>query len=435
MRKNIDIVGSLLKLANFCYEKVFHQKIGDETKSFMKNLSYLFAGTFVATVAGFALNIIAGRILGPVEYGKVALVQSVTMFLSIPMLLGFSNAMVKYASERKDSNERSAIISTAFILVAILILVSFILCFIFSPLLSSLFSTSNELFLLSLICAVLYTFYTMATSALKGLFRIKTYAIFQPVYAVIVLLAFLFLVFVKNQVSFKSIIYPTFLGYGITSIILSVFFLRKYLKLSIDRIWSKILSGYSIFAAIGGLSFVFYTNIDKILINKYLAVADVGIYRAYFVASVNITVLLWAMFNTIFFPTISKYKEKGLVFNRINKLIPYLVGLGVPLMFFCEFIILKLYGKQYPINPVLMFIFALAAILVIWYGLYDWTFASEGIRGTKISLFGTVTIAVLNLLLNIYLIPRFGLYGAIGAHTISFSVGICCLYLLKRKII
>ncbi len=435
MRKKIDITGSLIKPINFCYEQVFRQKIGDEAKSFIKNLSYLFAGTFIATVAGFALNIIAGRILGPVEYGKVALVQSVTMFLSIPMLLGFSNAMVKYASEKKDFKERSVIISTALALVFILITASFIFCFFFSLLLANLFSTTNELFHLSLLCAVLYTFYTMTTNMLKGLFKIKTYAIFQPVYAVIVLLAFLFLVFARNLLSFKSIVYPTFLGYGVVSIVLSVFFLRKYFRLSLDKTWAKTLTGYSMFAAIGGLSFVFYTNIDKILINKYLTVADVGIYRAYFVASVNITVLLWAMFNTIFFPTVSKYKDKGMVFNRINKLIPYLLGLGFPLMFFCEFIILKLYGKQYPMDLILMLMFAFAAILVVWYGLYDWTFASEGIRGTKLSLLGTVTIAILNAFLNIYLIPRFALYGAIGAHTISFAAGICCLYALKKEIV
>jgi O-antigen/teichoic acid export membrane protein len=195
------------------------------------------------------------------------------------------------------------------------------------------------------------------------------------------------------------------------------------------------LTGYSLFAAVGGLSFVFYTNIDKILINKYLSVAEVGIYRAYFVASINITVLLWAMFNTIFFPTISKYKDKSMVFNRINKLIPYLISLGVPLMFFCEFIILKLYGSQYPINPILMLMFAFAAVLVVWYGLYDWTFTSEGTRGVKIGLLGTITIAVLNLLLNIFLIPHFALYGAIGANIVSFACGIYCLHALKSKII
>ena len=120
MRKKIDITNSLIKLIDFCYERVFHEKMGDEARSFIRNLSYLFAGTFIATGSGFALNVIAGRILGPVEYGKVALVQSVTMFLSIPMLLGFSNAMVKYASEKKDFHELSVIISTTFIMVSLL---------------------------------------------------------------------------------------------------------------------------------------------------------------------------------------------------------------------------------------------------------------------------------------------------------------------------
>jgi len=428
------ITGFLMGISAFCYEHVFRRKFGDEAKKFTRNLFYLFGGTSIATAAGFALNIIAGRLLGPAEYGKVALVQSVTLFLSIPMLLGFSNAMVKFASESSDDRQRSRVISTASLLTGGFVILSAVICLIFSSFLSRMFSTSGELFLLSLVCAVLYTFYTMVTNALKALFKIKTYAFFQPAYALLVLSIFVFLVFIKGVTNFRAIIYPTIFGYAIIGILLSVSSLRPYLHLQFDWKWAKTLAAYSSFAAIGGLSFVFYTNVDKILINRYLTVSNVGIYRAYFVSSVNITVLLWAMFNTIYFPTISRYKDKTIVFNQINKVIPYLLGLGLPLMFICEFVILSLYGRQYPIDPLLMLLFAFAAVLVVWYGLYDWTFTSEGTRGVRIGLLGTVTIAVLNLLLNICLIPRYALYGAVGAQIFSFIFGIYCLHVLKKKI-
>lgn len=433
MKKKFAPTPFVINLINFSYEWVFHEKISDEVKSFLKSLSYVAVGTLIAAILSFVFNILGGRVLGPSEYGKFALVQSVAMFLYIPMLLGFGTAMVKYSSEKEDFGRQSKIISTAFMLVALFIIASVILYFIFASQLSAIFSTPSKLFYLSIILAILFVFYTITTSTLRGLFKMKTLAIFQPIYAATTLFAFLFFI-LNNLLSFKSMVYSMFLAYGITGAITLIFFLRKYLKFEFDKFWASTLAKYGMFALIGGLSFVFYTNIDKILINRYMTVADVGIYRAYYLASINVAGLFFGIFNTVFFPTASKYENKGVLFEKINKLIPYLIGLGMPFILLCEFIILKLYGGGYPINFLLMLIFAITAILVVWYGLYDWTFCSQGMRGVKLVNIGTITIAILNVLLNIYLIPRFGLYGAIGSTTASFAAGICCLSLLKRKI-
>lgn len=434
MKKKFAPPSFVINLINFSYEWIFHEKISDEVKSFLKNLSYVAVGTLIAALLSFAFNILAGRILGPIEYGKFTLVQSVAMFLYIPMLLGLSTAMVKYSSEKEDFERQSRIISTAFMLVALFIIASVILYFIFASQLSAIFSTPSKLFNLSIILAILFVFYTITTSTLRGLFKMKTLAIFQPIYAAITLFAFLFFI-LNNLLSFKSMVYSMFLAYGITGTILLVFFLRKYLRFQFDKFWASTLAKYGMFALIGGLSFVFYTNVDKILINRYMTVADVGIYKAYYLASINVAGLFFGIFNTVFFPTASKYKNKGTLFKKINKLIPYLISLGLPFILLCEFIILKLYGGGYPINFLLMLLFAAASILVVWYGLYDWTFCSQGMRGVKLANLGTITIAILNVLLNIYLIPRFGLYGAIGSTTASFAAGILCLSLLKRKIV
>ncbi len=434
MKKKFSPPSLVVSLINFAYERVFHEKISNEVKTFLKSLSHVATGTLVAAVIGFAFNILAGRILGPAEYGKFTLVQSVAMFMYIPMLLGFNTAMVKYSSEKEDFDRQSKIISTTYILISIFTIASVTIYSIFSSQLSKIFSIPFELFYLSLVFAVLFVFYTITTSTLRSLFKMKTLAIFQPIYAAILLFAFLFFIFGNNLLSFKSVIYSAFLAYGIVGAILLIFFLRKYLRFQFDKSWASTLARYSMFAVIGGLSSVFYTNIDKILINRYMTVTDVGVYRAYFAASINMAGLFFGIFNTVFFPTASKYQDREVIFNRINKLVPYLIGLGTPLILLCEFIIIKLYGSQYLLNLGLMLIFAFTSILVVWYSLYDWTFCSQGIRGVKLVNIGTITIAILNVLLNIYLIPRLGLYGAIVSTTASYAAGICCLSLLKRKI-
>jgi len=94
---------------------------------------------------------------------------------------------------------------------------------------------------------------------------------------------------------------------------------------------------------------------------------------------------------------------------------------------------LKLYGEDYPIDFPLMFIFAITSILVTWYGIYAWIFNSQGNKGVKFTLLGTGTIAIANILLNIYLIPHYGLYGAIVATAFAYCVGML-FFIFAEKI-
>lgn len=437
MRPFVEIKDFLFKLfinfITFAYERIFHEKMSDDVKNFFKNLSYVGLGTIIATVFSFIFNILAGRILGPSGYGEFTLVQSVAMFLYIPMLLGFGTAMVKYNAEKKDYNRQRSIISTTYILVFIFMIISIFVYSLFPSQISNLFSVSEELFYLSVVFSVLFVFYTLTTSTLRGLHEMKKYAIFQPIYGIILLSVFLVFIFI-NFISFKSMLFSIFLAYGATGGIILAF-IRKYIRFEFDRSWADRLTRYGSYAIIGGVSFAFYTNIDKILINKYMTVADIGIYGAYYFASMNVAGLFSGIFNTVFFPTASKYEDKRSIFKKINKFIPYLIGLGIPCVLLSEFIILKLYGGEYPINFRLMLMFAATSILVVWYGIYAWLFNSEGIRGVRLTLSGTIMIAISNVLLNIHLIPLFGLYGAIGSTAVSFSIGLCIVTLRRGKIL
>ena len=348
------------------------------------------------------------------------------------MFLGINTAIIKYSSEEENVDRQTNIISTGFFLILIFTIISAIVYFSFKLQLSNIFSISDELFGLSVIFAILYVFFMLTSGTLKGLFKMKIFAIIQPLCNVIILFVFLFFIFI-NLSSVTFVVYSIFLAYVITGLI-SLIFLRRYLKFRIKKNWTSILSKYGMFTLIGGLSFVFYTNIDKILINRYMTLTDLGIYKAYYFSSINLLGVLFGVFNTVFFPTISKYEKKEMIFRKINKVVPPLIIFGVPIVIICEFIILNLYGGGYPIDFLLLLLFSITSILIVWYGLYDWTFCSEGTKGVKLVNVGTVTISILDILLNIYMIPRFGLYGAIGATAIAFIAGIFLLSILKRRL-
>jgi O-antigen/teichoic acid export membrane protein len=411
-------------LISFFYDKIFHEPAGEEVMKFARNLSYVGLGTVLASLFSFSYNIIAGRVLGPAGYGGFTLVQSIAMFLYIPMLLGLNTAMIKYCAESRDQDQQRKIISTAYGAIICLTVVSVMLYGIFRHQIATIFSVNQEIIVLSILFAVIFVFYTLATSSLRGLHLMKDYAVFQPIYGITLLSALLVFIYIQFN-SFKAMVYATYLAYAVVGSIIVVRFLKQYLTFIIDRSWLSTLWKYSSVAVIGGLSFTLYTNIDRIMINYYMDVESVGIYGVYYYASFTVLTLVSGIFTTVFFPTASKSHDKSSLYGKLNKTVPYLLMLGIPAALIGEYVILRLFGKGYPIQLPLMLVFAFAAILVTWYGIYAWFFNSEGIDGAKLTVSGTLIIAIANIILNIILIPQIGLYGAIGATALAFALGLC----------
>jgi len=424
------ILGLYTKLIAFGYERAFHEVMSDEVKNFVRNLSYVGLGTFIATIFSFAFNILAGRTLGPSGYGEFTLIQSVAAFLCIPMSLGFSTAMVKYNAEKEEYFRQKSIISITYITIFILIIISILIYCSFQSQIAKVFSISNRFLFVSIIYAMLSVFYMLTTSTLRSLHKMKNYAIFQPIYSIILLLTALILIAV-NYISYESMILSMCLAYGMTGGIILIS-IRKYLSIEFDRYWANRLMSYSNYAIIGGLSSAFYSNIDKILINEYMDVVNVGVYRAYSYSFLTVVMLFISVFITVFFPVASKSDNKEAILKKINKIIPYLIVFGIPTVMVSGFFILKLYGKDYPFDLKLALLFGIAAISIFIDNIYGGLMNSVGMRGVKITSFAAIIVAVVNIFLNMLLIRLIGIEGSIIAIIISYNISIG-IVLSKQK--
>ncbi len=431
---NIQIFFSRNSVAilSFFYEKVLHEQMNEEVENFAKTLSFVGFGTVISTVFSFLFTVLGGRMLGPSGYGSFTLVQSIAMILYIPMLLGFNTAMIKYCAETTDQDRRSQIISTTYIIVVFLTAISIILYVIFLTQLTVSFSVNQEIVWLSIIFSVFFVFYTLITSTLRGLHLMKGFALFQPIFGITLLSTFFIFVYVQPP-SFKAMVYANYLAFATIGCIIVILFLKKYLVFRVDRLWLSTAWRYSYLALIGGLAYTLYSNIDRILINHYMDLESVGIYGVYYYASFAVIGLFSGVFTTVFFPVASKTSDKKSLYHKLTKTIPYLFVFGIPGVLIGEFIILQFFGKDYPIDLTLMIAFAITAILVTWYGILAWFFNSEGVNGVRLTVTGTFIIAIVNIVLNVILIPQMGLIGAIGATAVAFILGLSYNYYCGRK--
>ncbi|HCM29870.1 MAG: oligosaccharide flippase family protein [Methanosarcina flavescens] len=395
---------------------------------FFKNLSYVGFGTFIGTAFLFTFNVLVGRLLGPLEYGKFSLVQSISMFLYVPMLMGYHNAMVKYNAEEEKYDRQKNVISTTYILVLIFTTISVIIYLFIPQKILEYFSVSNEIFDLCILFSVLYAVYMLLTATVNGLHKMKAFAMITPIYSTILLFTFLSIAYIK-PLSYKLAIFSMLFSYLITSCLILIY-IRKYLTYEFDRKWAHTLTNFAIYSIIGSMTFVLYPNINQILINMYMSTENLGLYNAYSFASVNIASLIFNIFNGVFFPVASKCKDKTVILKRINRIAPYLIIFGTIFIIIVEFIILNIYGSKYTIKIPLLFSFAILSILIVYYGTYNWTFSSEGLDGVKLVNKTSILIAIINVILAMFFIPYLGLIGATISTSIALVIGV---YFLLSK--
>lgn len=427
-----NFYGTILALVGVIYKKIFHEEMSIEVKTFFGSISYVTIGTLIGTLFSFSFNILSGRILGPEGYGQFTLLQSIGMLLYIPMLFGVHTALIKYTAESPNTDRQRIILSSAFLMVLLFTGISLLIFTIFAGPIAAMLSISIDIYWLGVIFAVLFVFYTLTTSALLGLNKIKQYSLTQPIFSFLLLATFLVLI-LMHQFNYLSMVYAMYLAYGFTALVILIY-LRHYLRFEADRLWMGTLFKFSTAAMMACVCYTVYTNVGKLMINYYMSVEEVGIYGVYYYASFAVVGLITGSFTTVFFPTVSKYKDLRSIYKKMNTIMVYYIPLGIPFVVVFEFMILKLFGAQYPVDPALMFLFALTAMLVSGYGMYQWLLSAEGIRSARLALTNLIGITVLNLVLNILLIPHYGLYGAIGATTIAFAIGTIWHYIRGKRV-
>lgn len=421
-----------MRIISFFYSLIFHEKITEDMTVFLKKIFYISTGTIIAALFSFIFNITAARVLNPSDYGTFALVQSIAMIIYIPMLLGFHTSIIKYSSENRDYTSQSIVISTAYSIVFFLVIVSISIYIIFQDILINVLSISKEIFLLALIFAACFVLFTLNMNTLNGIHEMKKYALFQSLNNFVLLISFLIFLSI-GLFSYISMIFASVIAYSLIGCAIFLFIIRKYFHPVIDFNTISTLSKFSLIAGTGGLIFSLYTNVDRILLNHFFGVEIVGIYSAYYYSTFTILTFFLSIFITVFFPTVSTFTNKSLIIDKIDKIVPYIVGIGIPIGIFSGFILLSFFGEKYPIYFELLILFSIAVTLMLIYTIYAWLFTSEGIRGAKITLSIQIVIALINILLNFTLIPRLGLYGAVTSMILAFFGGITMIYYWRKS--
>lgn len=354
-RKFINILESV-------HFRIFGHSISEQMMVFLKNLSWSLFGGIVASFLMLAVNIGVGRYFGPEEYGKYNLILSVSQILLVFIYLGTDVSSVRYISREEGLQRKRSFLSSSFYFVVGTILFSWVVYYLMHQLIESSFHVDGQYILFPLIFGTFLALKGMLDGYLRAfsLFRFQAYL--RVVEACVVVVFLILTLVVIGVREYQYYIYAIVSGAAIFSIV-TLYRLRWSLR-PFDAKSLQLMLSYGHIVLLGTVLSVVFNSLDKLIIAKYLGVAQLGIYSAYFMTSTNLIAQMTQVFNNVFFPAISQVSDTAYV-EKMNILVRRLFIPGGIILSGLLYGILLVFGRAYEPNIFLSISFGFLAILQI----------------------------------------------------------------------
>jgi O-antigen/teichoic acid export membrane protein len=405
--------------------------------NFTKNTLITFLTNIFSLLFGITSSIIIARSLGPKGNGLYSLSLLLPSLIVSFGNLGVGQSSIYFLGKKQVSFKRvfqnNLILFFLFSLIGLIIGVTITLFFK-----SFLFPNVEKNYLLiSLLLIIPNFFQSFITYIFLAINKIKEYNcvhFFQSFFFA----CSLFFLFLVKKVTIERILFLNFIS-AFGTIFLSLFFLRYFLKkikiykLSVDYFKKIFQYGFKIYFA----NFVqfFHYRADRFIINLFLNPFSVGLYSV----ATSISEKIWIIPNSIgfvLFPKVSQEKSKRNNKNITpiicrNSLFFIFIGL-IMIIFLSEFLIIFFYSRE--------FLLAAKLIKILSVGMFfasGWKILANDLFGkgmANLNIFINLITAILNIGLNIFFIPKYGVEGAALSSSISYTFSFLLVLLLFAKI-
>ena len=371
----------LFRIAEIVHLRLFGHPMGEEMRKFLGHLSWSFFGGIISLGLFFFINILAGRLLGPVEYGKYGLIYAAAVLVANFFLFGLDSASIKFVNTTMSIQETKRVISTtSFLFVMLLVIVSCFL-FLFGGHFTSLLRSDGGYLGWVLLFGSTFAFRNFGDAIIRSLHLFRFQSFIRVGEAALVMSIFLILYFGTRERGFGIYILSLVSGY----LLYGLFFLWKthgnFTIIRKNDIMNVV--PYAAFSFFGGIAGLLLAYSDKLLIGRYIGVGELGVYNAYDTASVMVMSQLAVMFVNVFFPVISGRERKVVIYGKIRRFLKYAF---IPSSLFISvglFVALKLFGSQYPIDLLDIVLFSIYSYLYTCFVILWWVLASAGVRGIR----------------------------------------------------
>ncbi len=411
--------------------------MGSPLNETFKDVLKYMPSRIVPSLAAFVGVMFFTRLLSPEEYGLYILVMATVSFASIPF--GWLNqSSLRYFAAFKSKNFQK-FLSTSILSLVTLLLIIPTLWYISTIILDDLLD-SRLIYLLrvaTLVLAVQVGF-NLTQTLLRADRKSLKYSLYSSLNAVIrVSLAVSLLYFLSFGP--EGILWATAASMGVIFLWELVQIYRKW-GIKISSFSRKMLVRFASYGfpligtTVGGL---ILSTSDRYMIQYLVGTESVGIYASgYKISSMSIqlfSVLILASFPIIISTFENEGEEKAAHF--LNDLVSLYLVILTPVVFgitaLSKDIVTLFLGKAFH-HAYIVLPWASAGAFCLGLGAY-FNKPFELKEKTSFLLYCLIFSAILNICLNLYLIPRFGIFGAAFATLVSYLAYLVITRIVSRR--
>lgn len=384
-------------------------------KKLVSNTFIFAVGTFSSKLLVFLLMPFYTRVLTSEQYGTVDLIMQTGNLLLPIVTLGITNAVIRFTL---DSNfKRTTIFTTG----ALTLLFGLLVLFLFTPLINNISTFSGYGYLL-------FTFVFMST--IKGLIShftrarqfVKLYSL-DGILSTITTIFFtvLFLAYFKMGINgyILAIVVSDFLSIVFLGTVISI---KKYFKVKdVKKTVVKEMLGYSI-PLIPTNIFWWIINVsDRFIIFSLIDASANGLYAVAYKIPTFITLISSIFLDAWQLSAVTEKEGRSRFFSNIFNMYKSIIFIAISgLIMFCKLFTKLLvsdnFFESYQYVPILLIATGFSCMVSFLGSIYMLY------KKSVLSLITIIVGAILNIVLNIYLIPIFGVHGAAFSTFLSFFV-------------
>jgi len=400
------------------------------------NSSWLFWDKIIRLGAGLIVTLWIARYLGPGRFGLLSFAIAFTAIFNSMASLGMDTIVIRelaHSPERRDS-----ILGSAFIL---RVLSAFIA---FAIVMAAILILRRGDFITIWVVAInagQFLFQSLNVIDLYFQSKVQSRYTVYATNAAFLLMAVVKIVLLLSKASLIAFAWATLGEFALASVFLLIVYRTRNLRVTtwhptlavmrdlLRESWPMILTGISAMISI---------RIDQVLIGQMLNDKQVGIYSAAARISEAWYFIPLALTGSVL-PLLVEIKKKSetLYYDRLQKFCNVQALIGIAFALFITVtagpLTRVLYGPAYAGSAAVLRILIWGSVLIpIGGGWANWMLLENR---TKTIFYFQIFGAVLNVILNLVLIPHFGISGSAYATMISYSawVFVLCPFMKSQR--
>ena len=418
-------------LPNSLRNKLKHRP---ELLKILDNISWLFFDKILRIGIGLLVGVWVARYLGPEQFGLLSFALAFVGLFTAISTLGLQGIIVReIVRYPKESNK---IVSTGFVLQ----LIGGVITFFIAIIIISYLRPDNML--TKLIVAILgFAQIFRAAEVIKYWYEARVlskYVVWVEniVFLIIASVKVALIMLKAPLIAFVIVAFIEVFFIAVLLVVLYILKVERFQNFTPSFARAKVLLRDSWPLILSGLAIAVYMKIDQIMLGQLRGDYQVGIYSV----AVRLSEIWYIIPTTIVasvFPAIIKAKKTSekLYIERIQKLYDLMVLIAIvialPMTFLSTRLVILLFGQEYAeAGPVLAIHIWAAVFVFLGVASSKWFLAENR---QILSFQRTFLGAILNVILNLLLIPTHGAIGAACATVVSYAIAALFSDVLQKE--